>query len=81
MDRVVHQRAVEQSQADKQLEILYGQARDLFEQAGLQLRYHIFQRPLTIVGQIHENRHPCGELNELLLNLLSQGFVFLLLFS
>ena len=31
VDRVVHQRAVEQSQADKQLEILYGQARDLFE--------------------------------------------------
>jgi hypothetical protein len=28
---VVHQAAVEQSQADKQLEILYGQARDLLE--------------------------------------------------
>ena len=31
VDRIIHERAVEQSQADKQLEILYGQARDLFE--------------------------------------------------
>src|ERR1700734_265269 len=78
---VVHQAAVEQSQADKQREVGYGQAGNLLEQAGFQLRNHILQRPLSVVGQIHENWNPRGELNELLLNLLPLAVVFLLLFS
>jgi hypothetical protein len=48
-------------------EFRYVEARDLLEQARFQLRNHILQRPLSVVSQIHENRDPCRELNELLL--------------
>ena len=68
------------SKTDKQPEVLHRQAGDLLEESRFELGNHILQRPLSVVGQIHENRDARGELNELLLNLFPQALVFLLLF-
>ena len=75
-DGIVHQAGVEHIQFHQQIEVLHIQTGHFFEKSRLQLRDHILQRALPVIRQIHKDRHTGGKFDELLLNLLTHGFVF-----
>ena len=54
--------------AAKKLKILYVKASNLFEQSRLKLRDNISERPLAIIGEVHENRDTGSKLDKFFLN-------------
>ena len=74
---IVHQGLVENIQRNEQLEILHVQTGDLFEQLRLQLRDDVLQAVFPVIRQIHEHRHTGSKFDQLFLNHLSLGLVFL----
>ncbi|CDI47207.1 hypothetical protein BN927_01468 [Lactococcus lactis subsp. lactis Dephy 1] len=75
-DGIIHEVCIENAQRTKQLEVLNIKTSNLLEEARFQLRNNIFQGTLTIIGEIHKYRYTGSELDELLLNLFTHGFVF-----
>src|ERR1700733_8604179 len=77
-DGLVHVRAVEDVKRDKQVEVVDGKSGNRTKKVGLQSRYDVLECVLAEISEVHERRYTSGELNQLLLNLLSLRLVFLL---
>lgn len=75
---IVHQGLVDHIQRYKKFKILHVQAGDLFEQLRFQLRDDILQAVFPVIRQIHEHRHAGSKFDQLFLNHLALGLVFLL---
>ena len=56
---VIHDRVAEHSRGDERLEVLDREARDLLEQARLQLRDHVLEALLAVVREAHGRRSAC----------------------
>ena len=74
---IVHQGLVEYVQRYEQFEILHVQTGDLLEQLRLQLCYDVLQAVFPVIRQIHEHRHTGSKFDQLFLNHLALGLVFL----
>ena len=53
IDRIIHQSAIENIKAHKQLKIFNAKTRDFLKKSGFQLCNHILQGTLAIICQVH----------------------------